>query len=228
MNDNQKIPNFNNDLLNFNHENNVHNINNQNNNVPINNPPVRQIKKNRALQYYKFLFYSIKLEIKITEFINLIRFANQSEISLWIVSFVLHQEGYSGFLWFHIIHFIRGLVGFFLLLKLPKSGDIIDQMALNKQDIENYIFNDLARKSIKTRILEPFISMKPLLVVYMLLTILNFCIDFLDFFYQLSKFDRKDESLNGKVYNFVNFIIATLYIGNLIFQTISYIFNHYK
>ncbi len=210
--DNQKASNPNNDIINM--DNNINyqqNINNKCSNSPY--PQVRQLKKNRTLQYYKFLFYSIKLEIKATEFIDLIRFANQSEISLWIVSFVLHQEGYSGFLWFHIIHFIRGLIGFFILFKFPKSGDIIDQMALDKQDIEDHIFNDLARKSIRTRILEPFNSMKPLLVIYMLLTTLNFCIDSLDFFYQLSKFDRKDESLNGKVYTFVNFLIAILFIG---------------
>lgn len=210
-----------NDLINIsnnfnNHPQNMNNINYQNAIIPNQSAPARTVKKNRTLQYYKFLFYSIKLEIKATEFIDLIRFANQSEISLWIVSLVLHQEGYSGFLWFHIIHLIRGLIGFFLLLKFPKSGDIIDQMALNKQDIENHIFNDLARKSIRTRIFEPFKSMKPLLIIYMLLTILNFFIDSLDFFYQLSKFDKKDESLNGKVYIFVNFLIAILYIGKFL------------
>lgn len=209
----------------INQENN-HNINqnaleNRNQNVyPVNGAQNTKIKKNRTLQFYKFLFYSIKMEIKATEFIDLIRFANQSEITLWIVSIVLHEKGYSGFLWFHIIHFIRGLIGFFLLLKFPKSGDIIDQMALNKQDIENFIFNDLARKAIKTRIAEPFMSMKPLLIIYMLLTILNFCIDALDFFYQLSKFDQNSETLNGKVYIFVNFLIATLYISKLNFSYI--------
>lgn len=214
MIDNQKALNNNHDLINM--DNN--NINNYQQNMNIHNiPPSRHVKKNRTLQYYKFLFYSIKLEIKATEFVDLIRFANQSEISLWIVSLVLHQEGYSGFLWFHIIHFIRGLIGFFLLFKFPKSGDMIDQMSLNKQDIENHIFNDLARKSVRERILEPFKSMKPLLFIYMLLTILNFCIDSLDFFYQLSKFDKKDESLNGKLYVFVNFLIAILYIGNIQF-----------
>lgn len=217
----------NNDLINIdnnfsNYQQNINNNNNQNPNLPNQSPPVRSIRKNRTLQYYKFLFYSIKLEIKATEFIDLIRFANQSEISLWIVSLVLHQEGYSGFLWFHVLHLVRGLIGFFLLFKFPKSGDVIDQMALNKQDIENNIFNDLARKSVNTRIFEPFKTMKPLLVIYMLMTVINFCIDSLDFFYQLSKFDKKDESLNAKVYLFVNFLIAILYLGE--FKILKLIF----
>lgn len=179
------------DLINKDNYQNQHKIvdkynnNYKNLNFLINAPHQRLIKKNRILQYYKFLYYSIKLEIKTTEFIDLIRFAIRSEISLWIISMVLRQEGYSGFLWFQIIHFVRGLIGFFLLFKFPKSGNIIDQMELNKQDIENYFFNDLARKSIKIRIFEPFYSMKPLLVIYMLKTILNFCIDSLDFIDQL-------------------------------------------
>jgi hypothetical protein len=188
----------------------------QNININLNQPnELTNIKnkKNRTLQFYKLLFYSIKMEIKITEFINLICFANKSEISLWIVSIVLYQKGYSAFVWPHVIHLIRGLMGFFIFFKFPKSGDIIDQMELNKQDIENCIFNDLTRKAINSRIVEPFIIMKPLLIIYMLLTVLNFCIDSLDFFYNLSKFDQKTEMYNGKVYIFVNFIIASLYIG---------------
>jgi len=206
INDDFNIKN-NDDLRNNIKINNIANIDNSN---PLFNIRVR---KNRTLQYYKFLFYSIKMEIKVTEFIDLIRFANQSEISLWIISLVLYESGYSAFIWLHILHLIRGLIGFLLLIKFPKSGDIIDQMALNKQDIENYIFNDLARKSIRIRIAEPLMSMKPYLIIYMLLTILNFCIDSLDFFYQLSKFDKTDEDLNGKVFIFVNFIIATLYLS---------------
>ena len=62
---------------------------NNNNNNNINNE-IKPSKKNRTLQFYKFLFYSIKLEIKVHEFVDLVRYANQSEIILWILSLLLY------------------------------------------------------------------------------------------------------------------------------------------
>ena len=57
---------------------------NQNNSININNnnnPTIK--KKNRTLQYYKFLFYSMKTEIKVNDFLKLLRNTNTLELSLW-------------------------------------------------------------------------------------------------------------------------------------------------
>ena len=47
-------------------------------------------KKNRTLQYYKFLFYSMKTEIKLHDFVKLVRASNASEIAIWVISLILY------------------------------------------------------------------------------------------------------------------------------------------
>ena len=65
-------------------ENQRNSINSSGNNINI---PTK--KKNRTLQYYKFLFYSMKTEIKVHDFLKLLRNSNTAELSLWTISVVL-------------------------------------------------------------------------------------------------------------------------------------------
>ena len=90
----------------------------ENQNNAKNNNKTNVKKKNRTLQYYKFLFYTMKTEIKVNDFLKLLRNTNTLELSLWTISVVLFanvpknfpilKEGeknkakYSGtFLWLH-------------------------------------------------------------------------------------------------------------------------------
>ena len=49
-------------------------------------------KKNRTLQYYKFLFYSMKTELKLHDFVKLVRASNAGEIAIWVVSLILYAN----------------------------------------------------------------------------------------------------------------------------------------
>ena len=195
--------------------NNNNDIINKNNNIAIDPNLLKDKKKNRTLQYYKFLFYSIKIEIKTVEFLDLIRFANQTEICVWILSVFLSERGYSDFVWVHTLHFIRGILGFILLVKFPQSVDLIDQLHSNTYDTEGLIFNDLVRKSVNDKIITPFFILKPWAICYKVLTIINVCLDILDFLYQLSRFDLVEERINGKIYIYINFIFAVVYISKI-------------
>ena len=90
-------------------------IDNNNNNNPVN---VLAPKKNRTIQYYKFLFYSMKLEVKNTELINLIKYSNSSEILLYLFSVIVVAGFNTIFIILHSLHFIRGLLGLFVLVKI--------------------------------------------------------------------------------------------------------------
>jgi len=174
-------------------------------------------KKNRTLQFYKFLFYSMKIEIKINEFVDLIRFSNQSEISLWILSIVLYANApkeYSSILvWFHIIHVVRGLVGFLIMLKLPRSYEIVEAMKnVSEKDLETKLFNDIARNVVKKEVIEKIQGMKGYLIFYFALTFMNFIFDSVDFLYMLSNLDNKGLQNNEKVVTLSFFIIILLYI----------------
>ena len=165
----------------FNNDNNRNQNIVENNNIESNNdrnilPPP---KKNRTLQYYKFLFYSMKLEIKNTELMNLIRSSNIYEILLWILSLIFFNEFNKVYIIIHSLHFIRGILGIFILVKLPQSYNIVEGMEAeyNRSDLENKIFNDYARKVLNKEIFEKAKSQKTLTMIYLIITMLNIFID---------------------------------------------------
>ena len=115
--------------LDNNNKNNYNNENNNNQNQPK--------KKNRTLQYYKFLFYTMKTEIKVHDFLKLLRNSNTAELSIWTISVVLFanipknfpvlKEGetsrvkYSGiFLLLHLMNVIGALLGMYVRFKLSR------------------------------------------------------------------------------------------------------------
>jgi hypothetical protein len=176
-------------------------------------------KKNRTLQYYKFLHYSMKVEIKMHEFIDLVRFSNQSEISLWILSFVLYtntdESSRNEFIWFHLIHVIRGIMGMLLMLNLPRSYNLVESMNVDNVQLETKLFNDIAREVVDREVVTKLKNMKGKLIIYFVLTFINFTLDIIDFFNCLSYLGRDDLQNNDEMIYVTMLIIAFLYIGNM-------------
>ena len=101
-------------------------------------------KKNRTLQYYKFLFYSLKTEIKVQDFLKLLRTSNTIEIAIWIISLLLYantpkdfprlrqgekSSSYkNSFIWFHLLHVIRGGLGSFIAYTIPRSYQVTESL----------------------------------------------------------------------------------------------------
>ena len=193
-------------------------------------------KKNRTLQYYKFLFYTMKTEIKVHDFLKLIRNTNTLELSLWTISVVLYanvpknfpilkpgeknKSKYSGtFLWFHILHVVRACIGMFVGYKLPRSFQIMDFLQdLSKEKLAKTLFNDIIRETIYNKVILVIRKYKVHIFLYFLLTILNIIIDVIEFFYILFKIPGISDSAR------IEFI--TYFIINIIYLHInfSYIF----
>lgn len=193
------------------------------NNVAVNNQPILK-KKNRTLQFYKFLLYAIKMEIKMNELVEVVRFGNQSEVSLWILGLVLYFNSptdYSNiFVWVHILHLVRGIIGFIILLKLPRSWKIVEAFQeINDVDKETKIFNDLAREIIKKEGVSKMTKMKGLLITYFVLTFINFIFDIIDLFYSVGKVGNYDPLINDQanlIAILISYTILTyLYIGKI-------------
>lgn len=195
------------------------NLNNNNVNAQINNQNEPK-RKNRTLQFYKFLLYSMKMEIKMCELIDVVRFSNQSEISIWILGIVLYfnsPSDYSNFfVWIHVIHLIRGIIGFLILLKLPRSYNLVDAMQVSEVEMETKLFNDIARDVVKREVVDKLSSMRGWLIAYFALTFINFIIDIIDFFYCLNRVDDYYMSSNTKAILLTYLIIAFLYLGKII------------
>ena len=213
----------NNDNVNYmdNHEQPNNNISNYQNsgNLPK--------KKNRTLQYYKFLFYSMKTEIKVHDFMKLVRTSNASEIVLWILSVILYAntpknfpklaEGEkstsykNAFIWFHLLHVIRGALGMFFIYKLPRSFQVIESLEnVVDEKLEKTLFNDLVRETMFYNVTEKIKPLKIPIFIYFGLTILNFIFDLIDFLVVLSSLSGA--KVEAKVVLLTYLLIAVLYM----------------
>lgn len=204
----------------------INTLGNQNNNhqnpeIPNLNDfqsSIQSPKKNRTMQYYKFLFYSMKLEIKNTELINLIRSSNISEILLYILSLIILNGDINVYVILHSVHFLRGILGLFILLKIPQSYALIQGMESEKykDDLENKIFNDYARKVIDIEIFEKAKGLKNMSTVYLIFTLINIFVDLIDFINGITKFNNILDDNSVKITILVNFVIAILYLSKKI------------
>ena len=160
-------------------------------------------KKNRTLQYYKFLFYSMKTELKLHDFVKLVRASNAGEIAIWVISLILYantpkdfpnlSEGgksapyKNAFIWFHFIHVLRAVLGIFLIHTLPKSFQVINSLESNSDEkLERTLFNDLIRETIYFNVTEKIKPKKIPIFIYLIMTVVNFVFDLIDFLVILS------------------------------------------
>ena len=202
---------------------------NENEYNPNNNEQKPSKKKNRTLQYYKFLFYSMKTEIKVHDFLKLLRSSNTAELSIWTISILLFanipknfpvvKEGEeskkatisSTFIWLHILHVARAFLGMYLGYKLPRSHQIIDILQnLSDEKLEKTLFNDILRETIYNHVILAIKQRKPLIFIYFFLTVANIIIDLCDFLFMLIKVSRSEEYL--KVVFLTYIFISIIYL----------------
>jgi hypothetical protein len=184
-------------------------------------------KKNRTLQYYKFLFYSMKTELKLHDLIKLISTSNAGEIALWVISLILYantpknfpklSEGEKStsyknvFIWFHFLHVLRAGLGIFLLYVFPRSFQVINSIETNSDSkLEKTLFNDLIREAVFFNVTEKIKPKKIPIIIYLVLTAINFVFDIIDFLVVLSALSgAKPEA---KVVLLTYLLIAVLYM----------------
>ena len=209
---------------NENPENNYQNdINSNINNYENSNIP----KKNRTLQYYKFLFYAMKTEIKVQDFMKLVNTSNTFEIVIWLLSLILYANTPKNFpqlasgeksskyknvfIGLHIFHIIRGGLGVFFIYKLPKSFQVMENLEkMVDEKLEKTLFNDLIRESMFFHVTEKIKPLKIPIFIYFGLTILNFIFDLIDFLIVLSSLNSA--KTEAKVVLLTYLLIAILYI----------------
>ena len=194
----------------------------------IQNPSSTPVKKkNRTLQYYKFLFYSLKTEIKAQDFLKLLRTSNTIEIAIWIISLLLYantpkdfprlrqgekSSSYkNSFIWFHLLHVFRAGLGIFIAYTIPRSYQVTESLeSLSDSKLETTLFNDLIRETIFFSVTEKIKSKKIPIIIYFILTALNFIFDIIDFFVVISSLSKARS--DAKVVLLTYLLIAGIYI----------------
>ena len=184
-------------------------------------------KKNRTLQYYKFLFYSMKTELKLHDFVKLVRASNAGEIAIWVISLILYANtpkdfpklsngekstSYkNAFIWFHFIHVLRAALGIFLIHSLPKSFQVINSLESNSDEkLERTLFNDLIRETIYFNVTEKIKPKKIPIFIYLIMTVINFVFDLIDFLVVLSSLSGAKPEV--KVVLLTYLLISVLYM----------------
>lgn len=192
------------------------------------NNKISHKKKNRTLQFYKFLFYTMKTEIKINDFLKLIRNSNTAELTLWTISVLLFanipknfpilKEGeklratYSGvFLWFHLLHIIRACLGMYIGYKLPRSYRVMDELQkIPDEKLAKTLFNDIIRETLLSHAVLVIKKRRFLILIYFIISVLNSIIDLIDFLVVLARLSNCASS--AKVMFISYFIIANFYL----------------
>ena len=144
---------------------------------------------------FKFILYTTKVEIKFNSLIRLIYNTSIFEISLWVLGFFLFIASPKDMylIWFLIVHIGKGVIGIILLNKMPKTYEIMENVAKNPNFDESKII-ELIEKEIKDFFMIKWEENRNKFLVYLVSTIVCLVIDFIIFIAQVSAFG-KDEWL---------------------------------
>ena len=175
------------------------------------NQDFQPIQKDGKL--FKFILYTTKVEIKFNSLIRLIYNTSILEIALWILGFTLFVASPRDMylIWFLIVHIAKGILGMLLLNKMPKTYEILENVAQNPNFDENKII-DLIEMEIKDSFLNKWEQNKKLFLYYFLSTCINLVIDLIIFIAQIFGFG-KDEWLlmqTCMVFTILVFIITDI------------------
>ena len=142
---------------------------------------------------FKFILLTAKVEIKFNSLIKLIYNTCLYEIIIWALTLFLYLSSPKDmyYTWILLVHIIKAILGFILLNKMPKTFDIIENVAKNPNFVEDKII-DLIKKEIKETFIIKWEENKCLYLMYLIVTIICFGIDFILCITQLINFGKND------------------------------------
>ena len=144
---------------------------------------------------FKFILYTTKVEIKFNSLIRLIYNTSIFEMAMWVLGFLLFIASPKDMylIWFLIVHIAKGAIGLILLNKMPKTYEILENVAKNPNFEESKII-ELIEKEIKDFFIIKWGESRNKFFLYLVSTIACLVIDLIIFIAQVSAFG-KDEWL---------------------------------
>jgi len=149
------------------------------------------IQKNTKL--FKFILYTTKIEVKFNSLVKFIYTISILEIVMWIVGFFVFCSSPSDLylIWVLLVHIIKGCLGLYLLGNMPKTYEIMENVAQNPDFDENKI-TDQINKQIKEVFITRFSEKKCYFYAYLLSNIICLVIDFVILLVQIIVFGDDD------------------------------------
>jgi hypothetical protein len=137
----------------------------------------------------------MKTEIKVHDFLKLLRNSNTAELSLWTIRVVLFANSQKNFtvlkegeiskakysvvfLCLHIIHVLPACLGIYVGYKLPRSYQImgiLQNIAMKK--LAKILFNGIMKETLLKKDVFVIKERKVLIFEYFIMTIINAIID---------------------------------------------------
>lgn len=144
---------------------------------------------------FKFILYTTKVEIKFNSLIRLIYNTSIFEMAMWVLGFLLFIASPKDMylIWFLVVHIAKGAIGLILLNNMPKTYEILENVAKNPNFEESKII-ELIEKEIKDFFIIKWGESKNKFFLYLVSTIACLVIDLIIFIAQVSAFG-KDEWL---------------------------------
>jgi hypothetical protein len=149
------------------------------------------IQKNSRL--FKFILYTSKVEIKSNSLMKMIYSTSLFEIALWLVGLLLFisSPGNMYLIFVLSIHPFKGILGLIILSSMPKTYEIIENLARNPNFEEEKIL-DLISAQIRETFIERWTQNKNKLLWYLISTAVSLIIDFIIFIVQIVVFGNND------------------------------------
>ena len=175
---------------------------------------------------FKFILYTTKVEIKFNSLIRLIFNTSIFEICIWILGFFLFIASPKDMylIWFLIVHIAKGVMGIILLNKMPKTYEILENVAKNPNFDENKII-DLIEAEIKDFFIIKWEQNKNLFFIYLVSYFVCLVIDLIIWIAQIAGFGKNEWLLmqTCMLFTILCFIVTdTIYF--LWFNTLQFTF----
>jgi hypothetical protein len=171
------------------------------------------IQKNSKL--FKFILYTTKVEIKANSLMKLMYSTSLLEMALWLVGLLLFfsSPGNMYLIWVLIVHPVKAFIGMQILDTMPKTYEIIENLAKNPNFEEDKIM-ELISAQIRETFLERWTQNKNKLLWYLITTIICLLTDVVIFIVQIVIFGKDQWFLMQTSLLFIIIIFASKFYFN--------------
>lgn len=175
------------------------------------------IQKNSRL--FKFILYTSKVEIKSNSLMKMIYSTSLFELALWVVGLLLFITSPSNMylIWVLIIHLVKAILGLILLNAMPKTYEIIENLARNPNFEEEKIM-ELITAQVRETFMERWTQNKNKLLWYLIANIFCLIVDIVIFIVQVVIFGRDEWFLMQTSLLFIIIVFISKFFFMLIFK----------
>lgn len=160
-----------------------------------------------------FLDLGIKVQIILHELSSSLFWSSVGEIFLFIFSFFIFftDPREMGAIFLHLVHVVRGVVGFLIVKKMPNSHDMVNEIQIPAN--EKIPFNNIGRYVItgaKSSASKFEKETAKFLLAYSGLTVLSFILDLISFFLQVSEYKEENTAFSDVALLFLACLFMTI------------------